>query len=344
MPHRESNPRRLVTWRRREDTVGRNTHSDEAARRSFYASVAPGGRTAADHTADLAARANISCMSTGVFRPVIGPRRPMIAPRPALVRCAAAGLLLLGVSCASVGPKTIPRDQFDYGAGDPQRRRRSSSCSTSCGLRYVDAPGLRRRVLGDQPVLARRVRSSCRRGFQQLDQRQQHRGRSAVPAEMPTARRSPTARSRERSSRRSLLTPISPENLFALVQAGWPPEFILRLDVRSINGVENEWASPAHRKTGRSALRRAVAGLDPTAEGPGARACAARAREKSARSWCIQLDAESLERGGAGRPRLHATRRWTSIRDLREYALSYGLVRRPAGRDRRADRRRSWRS
>jgi hypothetical protein len=37
----------------------------------------------------------------------------------------------------------------------------------------------------------------------------------------------------------SLLTPIPPEALFALVQSGWPPELMFRLTVSKMNGVED---------------------------------------------------------------------------------------------------------
>jgi len=47
---------------------------------------------------------------------------------------------------------------------------------------------------------------------------------------------------------RNLMTPLPPEALFALVQAGWPSELIFRLTLRSINGIEGEWASPAGRR------------------------------------------------------------------------------------------------
>jgi len=36
-----------------------------------------------------------------------------------------------------------------------------------------------------------------------------------------------------------LLTPVSPVSLFALAQAGWPIDFILRIAVRKVNGVSN---------------------------------------------------------------------------------------------------------
>ena len=37
----------------------------------------------------------------------------------------------------------------------------------------------------------------------------------------------------------SLMTPIPPESLFALVQSGWPPELMFRLTVSTMNGVED---------------------------------------------------------------------------------------------------------
>lgn len=51
----------------------------------------------------------------------------------------------------------------------------------------------------------------------------------------------------------SLLTPISPESLFALVQSGWPPELMFRLTVAQINGVADtnppQQADPGFRET-----------------------------------------------------------------------------------------------
>ena len=45
-----------------------------------------------------------------------------------------------------------------------------------------------------------------------------------------------------------MLTPLNPEALFAMVQAGWPAEFMLRLTVRSANGVNGAWSPPASRR------------------------------------------------------------------------------------------------
>ena len=69
-------------------------------------------------------------------------------------------------------------------------------------------------------------------------------GGTATYADRPTITYTPIS---GRKFATSLLTPVSPENIFALVQAGWPADIILRLTVRSINGIDNEWASPANR-------------------------------------------------------------------------------------------------
>ena len=49
------------------------------------------------------------------------------------------GLLVLAVSCASIGPKTIQRDQFDYG-NSIAAAGREQILSNIVGLRYVEAP------------------------------------------------------------------------------------------------------------------------------------------------------------------------------------------------------------
>jgi hypothetical protein len=46
----------------------------------------------------------------------------------------------------------------------------------------------------------------------------------------------------------SLLTPLRPEALFALVQAGWPAELLFRLTVSVINGVADAHQSPLYRQ------------------------------------------------------------------------------------------------
>jgi hypothetical protein len=46
----------------------------------------------------------------------------------------------------------------------------------------------------------------------------------------------------------SLMTPIRPSALFALIQAGWPVDSLFRLCVQSINGIENRFGGSARMR------------------------------------------------------------------------------------------------
>jgi hypothetical protein len=160
-------------------------------------------------------------------------------------RIAVVGLLLFGASCASIGPKTIPRDQFDYGTAI-RNASKNQLLYNIVGLRYLEAPMfvniasvINQYSLEGEVALGAGVNNSFT-------------GENAVTlggagrfADRPTITYNPVA---GRKFAESLMTPVSPEALFALVQAGWRPEFILRLTVRSMNGVDNEWASPTRHK------------------------------------------------------------------------------------------------
>jgi hypothetical protein len=158
---------------------------------------------------------------------------------------AAVGLGLLLCSCASLGPRTIPRDQFDYGAAI-RNSSKDQLLSNIVGLRYIDAPVfvdvssvINQYSLEGTVVLGAGSNTSIIGG------NTANIGGTAKYADRPTITYTPIS---GRKFASSLLTPVAPENIFALVQAGWPADIILRLTVRSINGIDNEWASPANRK------------------------------------------------------------------------------------------------
>jgi hypothetical protein len=153
-------------------------------------------------------------------------------------------LLLLSTSCASVGPKTIPRDQFDYGTAIANAWKEQLLFNV-VGLRYVEAPVfvnvssvINQYSLEGEVALGGGLNSSIA-GDDTLTV-----GGAGRYADRPTITYTPIA---GQEFAQSLLTPIPPEALFALVQAGWAPGGILRLTVRSMNGIDNEWAGPAQR-------------------------------------------------------------------------------------------------
>ena len=151
---------------------------------------------------------------------------------------------LLAASCASIGPKTIPRDQFDYGAAISDSSRQQILANI-VGLRYVEAPLFVNVVsVINQYALEGDVAAGLGTNASVTGKDTVSLGAGARWADRPTITYTPVA---GRDFAASLLTPLPPESLFALVQAGWPPELILRMTVSSINGVENERGGPSGR-------------------------------------------------------------------------------------------------
>jgi hypothetical protein len=156
----------------------------------------------------------------------------------------AVALLALG-SCASMGPKTIPRDRFDYGTAISNSWK-EQLLGNLVRMRYIEAP-----VFVDvssvinQYILEGTVNLGAGWNTAFTGDHTANVGAAGRFSDRPTITYTPIS-GKEFSI--SLLTPVSPEAIFALVQSGWPAELILRLTVRTMNGVENEVASPASRR------------------------------------------------------------------------------------------------
>jgi len=170
--------------------------------------------------------------------------RSFLEPIPPL-RLVALLLALSAASCASVGPKTIPRDQFDYGKAIANSGKEQLLMNV-VGLRYVEAPVfvnvssvINQYSLEGEVALGGGLNTSIANGNTMSV------GGSARYADRPTITYTPIT---GQQFARSLLTAIPPEAIFALVQAGWPAEVIIRLTVRSMNGVDNGWAAPGNRR------------------------------------------------------------------------------------------------
>jgi len=169
--------------------------------------------------------------------------------RPRHLRYVGVGLAvasLLGLSsCASVGPNTIPRDRFDYGKAIAHSWN-EQLLTNIVRLRYVEAP-----VFVDIASVINQYslegELALFGGFQTSISGDNSASISGKGRWMdrPTITYVPLT---GKQFSISLLTPILPEALFGLVQAGWPPELLLGMTVRTMNGVQNAWASPGNRR------------------------------------------------------------------------------------------------
>lgn len=162
-------------------------------------------------------------------------------------RCTSLLLLVVVLlnGCASVGPGTITRDRFDYttAIGDAEQEQLLVNIVR---MRYLEAPVfLRVASIINQYSLEGSVSLSAMNASGGAPDTQSVGGVGRW-IDRPTITYTPIA---GRTFAQNLLRPIPPDALLALVQAGWSGEFLFRMAVRSVNGVDNESASPMSRKS-----------------------------------------------------------------------------------------------
>ena len=233
-------------------------------------------------------------------------------------RVVAVCLPLLLISCTSYGPQTIERDRMDYGMS-VRNSVKEQLLANIVGLRYMEAP-----VFVDvssvinQYSLSGNVQAGV--GFNNafVGGDTGTVGAGGRWEDRPTITYTPIS---GKKFSESLLTPVPPEALFALVQSGWPSELMFRLTVAAMNGVEDansgKQADPAYREllTVWSRLRdsRAI-GLRRSDEKAGERPKIVVYVKESDHDEQIRADLEFM------RSTLQLDRKDN------EYALAYGLV------------------
>jgi hypothetical protein len=145
-------------------------------------------------------------------------------------------LAVLVTSCSSYGPKTIERDQMDYGVSIHESIKQQL-LGNIVRLRYIEAPMfVNVSSVINQYALSGNVQAGLGFNNSFSSGNTGSIGAGGRWEDRPTVTYSPIS-GREFSE--SLLTPIPPEALFALVQSGWPADLMFRLTVASMNGVED---------------------------------------------------------------------------------------------------------
>jgi hypothetical protein len=146
-----------------------------------------------------------------------------------------ASLLLLS-ACASIGPATINRDRVDYGTSMHESVKREL-LGNIVGLRYLEAPiFVEISSVINQYALSGTVAAGFGVNNSFTGGNASSLGANGTWEDRPTITYSPIT---GKKFAESLLTPVQPESLFALIQSGWPTDLMFRLTVSSINGVED---------------------------------------------------------------------------------------------------------
>jgi hypothetical protein len=160
---------------------------------------------------------------------------------PAAV-AAVLGLLVAG-GCHSIGPGSVARDRFDYSDSVGESWKRQTLLNI-VKLRYVDPPIF---VDVGQIVAGYTLQTSANVGGQissasAVQGNSVTLGGSGVYVDRPTVTYMPLTGNK---FIKSLMTPLQPESVFFMIEAGWPADGVLGSAVASMNGLRNQEATIA---------------------------------------------------------------------------------------------------
>jgi len=161
--------------------------------------------------------------------------------RPFVQPLSAAVLALVLASCTSVGPRTVGVDRFDYSSAIADSWKQQTLLNI-VKIRYVDLPVF---VDVSSVVAGYSLQTGVTVGGVVSSERavQGNYGSisgQAVYTDRPTITYVPMTGEK---FLRGMITPIDPKNIFFMLQAGYPADFILGLTVESLNGVRNRSAA-----------------------------------------------------------------------------------------------------
>ena len=150
------------------------------------------------------------------------------------------------ISCKSVGPKTLPADQFDFNSSISEASNEQLLMNL-IRLRYNEPPVF----LKVSSVINQYTRAAGVEASAGLNNAVPTGANSAVAggtlawSNTPTITYIPIS-GREFSS--NLLVPLPPGTLFGMIQAGWPIDLVLDITTFSINGIRDDVARPSARR------------------------------------------------------------------------------------------------
>jgi len=174
---------------------------------------------------------------------------------------AALAVALLAAGCQSIGPASVPRDRTNYADAIADSWKEQALLNV-IRLRYFDAPVLLdvssvissytlQGEINAQQRIYGTSSSTVREPIRSL-------GISGAYTDRPTITYTPVT---GKKYSESLLRPIPPVAVVAMIQAGHPADFILSLAVRAVNGVFNYSAGPARTRHEDEVFHRVVGAI-----------------------------------------------------------------------------------
>jgi hypothetical protein len=157
--------------------------------------------------------------------------------RLCLATCLSIAAVLSLTGCTHLGPQTVAMDRFDYSTaiGDSWKQQ---TLLNIVKLRYMDLPvfvDVASIVAGYSMQTGVNINGTVS-STTAIQGNFLAAGGQAIYTERPTVTYVPLTGEK---FLRGLITPIDPKNIFFMLQAGYPADFILGLTVESLNGVRN---------------------------------------------------------------------------------------------------------
>ena len=167
---------------------------------------------------------------------------------------AVATLLLAG--CASIGPKTVPRDRFDYNTAIANSWKEQTLLNI-VKIRYADMPLF---VEVASIISGYTLESSVNLGgnISSADAVQGDFfsvGAGGKFTDRPTITYVPIT---GQQFNRSFMVPIPPRAILFLIQTGWPVDLVYPITVDSINGLRSRVAAGSNQREGDPRFYRVV--------------------------------------------------------------------------------------
>jgi hypothetical protein len=168
------------------------------------------------------------------------------------------GFLLAG--CTSIGPKTLPRDRFDYNQAISDSWKEQTLVNI-VKLRYADMPLF---VEVASIVSGYTLESSVNLGAKFFDSGSAAEfgttnsatiGGSGKFTDRPTITYAPITGSH---FNKTFMTPIPPSAVMFMLQAGWPAELVLPITVEAINGQRAQRSAGLRERSGEESYYRIV--------------------------------------------------------------------------------------
>ena len=146
---------------------------------------------------------------------------------------------LLFSGCTTIGPSSIAKDRFDY-TGAIAESWKKMMLLNIVKVRYGDTPTFLEvaSVINQYALEAELSAGFSWNAFLPTDS--QTLGGRGRYSDRPTITYNPLM---GEAFTRSLMTPIPPDSLMSLIQAGWPVGFLFRVCVTAVNGIYNRTAA-----------------------------------------------------------------------------------------------------